>query len=191
MRLVKSTEDDGQRAELGVVYRLEHPAMPFAVWNGEKFVGPRERFHLRLLELADRAAGGWIERVAGPITGVLLVPEIESAYCTTCDWDVTPGCKPRSHRITDEMAPNRELLAAIDSVTAPWLEAEAEARAAAEVAEILVRAFRWEANEGYPYVPSAIETVALCRRLNQLDADDSERATIEARFPDLVCKLQA
>jgi hypothetical protein len=188
---VDKSVDDDQRVELGVVYRLELAAMPFAVWNGERFVGPRERFHLRLLETATRADGGWVERVGGPITGILLVAELEVEHCATCDWDVSPSCKPKSHRITEAMAPNRPLIAAIDEITAPWLELEAEARAAAEVGEILVRAFRWESHQGYHYDPSAIEAAALCRRLRQLGEDDPERITIETRFPNLVCKLQA
>jgi hypothetical protein len=188
---VDATGEDGQRVELGVVYRLELAAMPFAVWNGDRFVGPRERFHLRLLETATRAEGGWVEPVGGPITGVLLVAELEAEHCATCDWDVSPSCKPKSHRITDAMVPNRALIAEIDAITAPWLEAAAEANAAAEVAEILMRAFRWEAREGYGYDPSAIEAAALCRRLHQLAEDDPERLTIETRFPNLVCKLQA
>lgn len=173
-----------------MVYRLELATMPFAVWNGDRFVGPRERFHLRLLETATRAEGGWVERVGGPLTGVLLVPEIATEHCLTCDWDVSPGCKPRSHVIADDaMVINRDLLAAIDDATAPWLEAEADANAAADADAIMTRAFRWEASHGYGYVPSHLETVTLRRRLAQLDHDSPLHQAILARFPKLLLEL--
>lgn len=184
-------EHDDQRVELGMVYRLELATMPFAVWNGDRFVGPRERFRLRLLETATRAEGGFVEKVGGPISGILLYAELEVDHCQTCDWNVSPGCKPRAHKIVQEMAPNRDLLAAIDEITAPWLEAAAEARCKDEADEIMIRAFRWEMAEGYLYEPSAIETVVLCRRLHQLGEDDPERASIELHFPNLTCELQA
>jgi hypothetical protein len=183
LRVVGAETDDDQRCALGAVYRLEHASMPFAVWNGEKFVGPRERFHLRLLETLTRAEGGWVEQV-GEVSGVLLVAEIESDHCATCDWDVLPDCKPRGHTIDAAMVPNRDLLAAIDAVTQPWLDAQAEARCADEVTAILIRALRWEGDEGYPYVPSTLETMSLRRRLAQ-DLSDEYRATILERFPNL------
>lgn len=165
--------------------------MPFAVWNGERFVGPRERSHLRLLETATRAEGGWVERVGGPITGVLLVPEIATEHCLTCDWDVGPGCKPRAHSIEDATVINRPLLAAIDTATAPWLEADAEARAAVEADAIMTRAFRWETINGYGYVPSHLESVTLRRRLAQLNPGSPLHQGIMTRFPDLLLDLAA
>lgn len=189
--VVEVTEDDGQRVELGVVYKLEHATMPFAVWNGERFVGPRERFRLRLLETCTRAEGGWIEEIGAVITGVPLVAELLVEQCAICQQDATTTCEKRGHEVIEEAVPNRDLLAMIDAATAPWLEAEAEARCAAEVEEILLRAFRWEAFEGYHYDPSTTERMALCRRLNQLPEEHPERTSIEAHFPNLVCKLQA
>jgi hypothetical protein len=183
LRVVGAETDDDQRCALGAVYRLEHAAMPFAVWNGEKFVGPRERAHLRLLETLSRAEGGWVEYV-GDIAGILLVPELESEHCATCDWDVSLDCKPRGHRIETAMVPNRELLTAIDAVTAPWLDAQADARCAEEVDAILIRALRWEGDQGYPYVPSTLEAMSLRRRLGQ-DLSDDDRAAILNRFPQL------
>lgn len=177
-------EADDQAVELGAVYRLELATMPFAVWSGDRFVGPRTRARLRMLETATRAEGGFVQRV-GEVAGVLLAPELVADHCVTCDWDVKPFCKPRSHLITEEPVPNRPLLAAIDVVIEPWLEAEAETRAAAETGEILLRAFRWEADEGYPYLATPTELGALRRRRRQLPDDSPERLSIDKHFPQL------
>ena len=178
-------EDDGQTAQLGGVYRLESIVMPFAVWNGEQFVGPRERFHLRLLETLPRRDGGWIQLV-GHIDGVPLVAEINHPLCETCGREEGARCASRGHILTDEAVPNRALLAAIDEVTAPWLEADAEARAADDTDEILTRAYRWEASHGTAYSPSQYERGVLERRLRQLADHPEQRKVIERRFPTIV-----
>lgn len=183
--------DDDQHLDLGYIYRLESAVMPWAVWNGSEFVGPRERFHLRLLETVKRAEGGWVTKTAGPIDGVPLVAELQEAVCTRCEHAPVPACEARGHPVIEEAVPNRALLAAIDETIAPWLEDELQARAAQDVDEIMVRAFRWESRHGGErYQPSESETAAIHRRLDQLTDDESLREVIERRFPVTFARWQ-
>lgn len=177
--------DDGQTLELGVVYRLERADMPYAVWNGEQFVGVRERFHLRLLETATRAEGGWVTRVSdGKVHGAPLVPELHIPICHTCDSEETVRCERNGHHVIEEAVPNRALMAAIEEAIAPQLEADAEARAADDADEVMLRAFKWESRHGEPYSPSQWDLSVIRRRLAQLDPNDPQAVAIQRRFPD-------